>query len=236
MKTYDSSLDATNPAARVPVVVLLDTSSSMSGEPIAELNTGINRFFAEVRNDDAAAMSADIAIVTFNSTAHVAHGFAPVYDYPDVLDPIEAGGQTATGPALELAERLLAEREAEYAKVGLPHFKPWCICLTDGRPCPDRGWREPAKRFRERAERGDLTYLCVGVGEDINEETLAELSASEPGVIRLRDLRFSVFFQWLSASMHDVSVAGTANQDNIRLRGIAGWARFLNPNDMGGAR
>ena len=59
MKTYDdSSLDATNPAARVPVVVLLDTSSSRSGEPIAELNAGINRFFAEVCNDDAAAMSA----------------------------------------------------------------------------------------------------------------------------------------------------------------------------------
>ena len=236
MKTYDSSLDATNPAARVPVVVLLDTSSSMSGEPIAELNAGINRFFAEVRNDDAAAMSADIAIVTFNTTAQVAHGFAPAYDYPDVLDPFEAGGQTATGPALELAERLLGEREAEYAKGGLPHFKPWCICLTDGRPYPDRGWKEPAKRFRGKAERGGLTYLCVGVGDDISEETLEELSASEPGVVRLADLRFAAFFQWLSASMHDVSVAGTANQDNVRLRGIGGWARFLNPEERGGAR
>ena len=236
MKNYNSSLDATNPSARVPVVVMLDTSSSMSGVPIAELNAGINRFFEEVRNDDAAAMSADIAIVTFNSTAQVVHGFAPAYDYPDVLDPLEAGGQTATGPALELAERLLAEREAEYAKVGLPHFKPWCICLTDGGPYPDRGWREPAKRFRERAERGELTYLCVGVGDDINEEILKELSASEPGVIRLKDLRFSAFFQWLSASMHDVSVAGTANQDNVRLRGMGGWVRFLNPEERGGAR
>ena len=133
-------------------------------------------------------------------------------------------------------ERLLAEREEQYAKVGLPHFKPWCICLTDGRPYPDRGWKEPARRFREKAERGGLTYLCVGVGDDISEETLEELSASEPGVIRLRELRFSAFFQWLSASMHEVSVAGTANQDNVRLRGIGGWARFLNPEERGGAR
>ena len=236
MKTYNSSLDATNPAARVPVVVLLDTSYSMRGKSIAELNNGVNRFFAEVRDDDAAVMSADIALVTFNTTAQVVHGFASAFDYPDRLEPFVADGQTATGPALELAERLLAEREAEYARVGLPHFKPWCICLTDGRPYPDRGWKEPAKRFCEKAERGGLTYLCVGVGNDISEETLEELSASEPGVIRLKDLRFSAFFQWLSASMHDVSIAGTANQDNVRLRGIGGWARFLNPNDMGGAR
>ncbi len=236
MKKYDdSSLDATNPAARVPVVVMLDTSYSMHDVPIAELNRGINRFFAEVRADDAAAMSADIAIVTFNTAAKVAHGFASAFDYPDVLDPFEADGQTATGPALELAENLLAEREAGYCKVGIPHYKPWCICLTDGRPYPNRGWKEPAQRFREKAANGDMTYLMVGVGDDIDEDTLAKLSAEEPGVLRLQDLKFSEFFIWLSQSMHDISVAGTENQDDVRLRGMSGWARFAKPG-RGGAR
>ena len=77
-----------------------------------------------------------------------------------------------------------------------------------------------------RAARGGITYLCVGVGDNIDAATLAELSAEEPGVIRLQDLRFSAFFQWLSTSMHDVSVAGTENQDNIRLRGMGSWARW----------
>ena len=96
MKTYDQSLDVSNPSARVPCVVMLDTSYSMRGEPIAELNNGVNRFFAEVRNDDAAAMSADIALVTFNSTAQVVYGFASAFDYPDRLEPFVADGQTAT--------------------------------------------------------------------------------------------------------------------------------------------
>lgn len=227
MKEYDSNLDANNPAARIPVVVALDCSYSMSGQPMEELNKGINRFLAEVRADDAAAMAAEIAIVTFRTTAEVAHGFAPAYAYPEKLEPFKADGRTATGPALELAEKLLAEREDMYRKAGIPHYKPWCICLTDGRPYPDCGWREPARRFKERAATGGLTYLCVGVGDKIGEATLAELSAEEPGVVRLRDLRFSAFFQWLSASMHDVSVAGTAGEDNVRLRGMSGWARFL---------
>lgn len=225
MNEYDESLDAGNPAARLPVVVLLDCSSSMEGEPIDELNKGVNRFFAEVREDDAAAMSADIAVVAFNTTAQVAHGFAPAEAYPEPLEPLAADGLTATGEALELAERLLAEREALYRARGIPHFKPWTILLTDGMPCPDWGWRAPARRFKDRAARGDITYLCVGVGDGIDEETLAELSAAEPGVVRLRNLRFGAFFQWLSASMHDVSVAGTAGEDDVRLRGVAGWAQ-----------
>lgn len=226
MKNYDTSLDASNPAARVPVVLLLDNSSSMRGAPIAELNAGCNRFFREVRSDDAAALSTEVALVTFNTAAQVVHGFASAFDYPAEPGNFTAGGQTATGEALELAERLLAEREALYRKLGVPHFKGWVVCLTDGCPYPDRGWRAPAERFRTRAAKGDLTYLCVGVGDGINVQTLAELSADEPGVVRLQELKFGDFFKWLSDSVHDISVSGVGNQDDVRLRGMSGWARF----------
>lgn len=226
MKTYNTTLDATNPAARVPVVVMLDTSSSMQGAPIRELNAGLNRFFAEVRSDDAAAMSADIALVTFDTTARVAHHFGSAFDYPETQVPLVANGQTATGAALELAEQLLAERSALYPRLGIPSFKGWAILLTDGCPFPDYGWKDPANRFKARAASGDLTYLVVGVGDNINEKTLSELSAAEPGVIRLQELKFSAFFNWLSASMHDVSSAGVERQDDVRLRGINSWARF----------
>ena len=235
MKNYDSNLDASNPCARVPVVLVLDVSSSMEGDPIAELNEGCNRFFNEVRGDEAAAMSAEISIVTFDSNARVVHGFASAYDYPDVIKPFAADGCTATGPALELAEKLLAEREELYRENGIPSYKGWVIMLTDGKPYPDTGWRDVARRFRNRADRGELTYLCVGVGDDISEETLAELSPDEPGVIRLQDLKFSAFFRWLSQSIHTVSCAGVSKQDDVRLSGIGTWARFANPR-KGGVR
>jgi uncharacterized protein YegL len=227
MKDYDSDLDVRNPAARVPVVVLLDCSGSMEGEPIDELNRGLQRFFDEIRDDDAASVSAEIALATFASEARLEHGFASVFDYPDDLPPFKAEGLTATGAALELAEKLLAEREALYRAKGIPHYKPWVIVLTDGEPVPDKGWREPAERFKARAMAGELTYLCVGVGDSINKETLAELSAKEPGVVRLQGLKFSAFFCWLSASMHDVSVGSPGSGENVRLRGIGGWARYL---------
>lgn len=234
MKMYDSSLDASNPAARIPCVVALDCSWSMHGKPIAALNEGLNRFFAEVRADDAAAMSTETAIVRFDTTAKLVHGFASVFDYPETLEPFTAEGSTATGPALELSERLLNARLAQYRSANIPHYAPWLIVLTDGRPCPDKGWKEPVSRLKRQAAEGRLTYLCIGVGDNIDTKTLAELSADELGCVYLKDLRFSEFFSWLSSSMHDVSAAGLSGQDDVRLRGMNAWARMMNPKGKAG--
>ena len=39
--TFDAAEFAENPEPRVPCVLLLDTSGSMTGKPIAELNEGL---------------------------------------------------------------------------------------------------------------------------------------------------------------------------------------------------
>ena len=70
MKDYANSsfLDVSNPAPRCPVILLLDTSASMSGAPINELNKGVRQFLNETRNDEAASMSVELEIVTFDSS------------------------------------------------------------------------------------------------------------------------------------------------------------------------
>jgi len=50
---------------KVPVVLVLDTSSSMCGEPIKELNEAVNLFISELKSDEKARKSADVAVVTF---------------------------------------------------------------------------------------------------------------------------------------------------------------------------
>lgn len=228
MVEYDSTLDALsrNPAARVPCAVVCDCSHSMSGSPIGQLNCGLDRFLAAVRADDAAAMSAEIAVVAFASEARLEHGFAPIDDYPEKLPRLTASGCTATGPALKLAERLLDERLALYRRAGIPHYAPWLLLLTDGRPYPNTGWKEVAARLKQRAAIGKLNFLCVGVGDDIDEKTLAALSPAEPGVLRLEGFKFQELFVWLSTSLHAVSVAGVGNEGEVRLGGIESWARF----------
>jgi hypothetical protein len=56
---------AENPEPRCSCLLLLDTSGSMAGEPIAQLNQGIKVFNDEVRADRLASLRVEVAIVTF---------------------------------------------------------------------------------------------------------------------------------------------------------------------------
>src|SRR5687768_7192226 len=56
---------ATNPEPRCPVILLLDTSGSMQGDPIQELNQGLVTFKDELMADELAAKRVELAIVTF---------------------------------------------------------------------------------------------------------------------------------------------------------------------------
>ena len=46
-------------------MLLLDTSSSMSGEPIKQLNTGLKQLQQELASDPLAAKRVEVAIITF---------------------------------------------------------------------------------------------------------------------------------------------------------------------------
>jgi uncharacterized protein YegL len=46
-----------NPENRCPVLLLLDTSGSMAGEPIQELNRGIAAFKEDILKDTKASLS-----------------------------------------------------------------------------------------------------------------------------------------------------------------------------------
>ena len=62
---FEASEFAENPEPRVPCVLLLDVSGSMSGQPIAELNEGLITLKDTLAADSLASKRAEIAIVTF---------------------------------------------------------------------------------------------------------------------------------------------------------------------------
>src|SRR5688572_18551430 len=71
MSAYDDQLPfiwtefAENPEPRCPCLLLLDVSSSMRGEPIAELNRGLATFREELMLDPMAAKRVEVGVVTF---------------------------------------------------------------------------------------------------------------------------------------------------------------------------
>src|SRR3954470_5576686 len=62
---FDASEFVDNPEPRCPCMLLLDTSGSMTGRPISELNAGLQTFASQMMNDGLAAKRVEVAVMSF---------------------------------------------------------------------------------------------------------------------------------------------------------------------------
>ncbi|MDJ0515706.1 MAG: hypothetical protein QNJ74_05355 [Trichodesmium sp. MO_231.B1] len=83
-----------------PVVLLLDTSSSMSGEGIDRLNDGITAFGEEFVPNSNVSQSVELAIVTFNSNQITSQEFVNIDEFVPVT--LKAEGETTIGKGIDL--------------------------------------------------------------------------------------------------------------------------------------
>lgn len=208
-----------NPEPRCPVVLLLDTSRSMEGSPIAELNAGVRALIADLSNDPLAALRVDIAVVTFGGEPHVIQPFANVEDLaqPDLT----AGGQTAMGAAMGIAAEAVARRKALYRTYGIPYYQPWVVLISDGTPTDGILWRDSSARLRAEDANGKLSFFVIAV-EGADLPLLTRIAPPDRPPYRLNSLKFRELFQWLSASLRRVS-SGRPGSQTLSLPPTADW-------------
>ena len=186
-----------NPEPRCPCVLLLDTSSSMSGARINQLNAGLKQFQKELATDAMASKRVEIAIITFGPV-RVVQDFITA----DLFAPTElvAEGDTPMGAAIAEALELLRLRKQQYQANGVAYYRPWVFLITDGAPTDHCDAAASAIKDGERAK--SIAFFPVGVDE-ADFGTLQKLSVRAP--IKLRGLMFRELFQWLSNSLSGVS-------------------------------
>lgn len=211
-----------NPTPRVAIGLVLDTSGSMSGEPVAELNEGVKVFFDAIRGDETARYAAEICVVTFGGMAA-----SKLLDFASIerqnVPCFDASGNTPMGQGVNIALDLLDQRKKEYSQAGVDYYQPWLVLMTDGQPTDEI--EVAVKRTVELLEKKKLTIFPIGVGPSADMNTLARFSPKR-APIRLKGLNFAAFFEWLSKSVSRVSQSTPGEKVQLDIEGLKGWGEL----------
>lgn len=205
-----------NPSSRCACMLVLDTSGSMSGAPIHELNQGLQAFVEAVQEDEMSAYSVEVGVITAGGTVREELPFTTANAIREV-SPLVADGITPLGAAVELALRRLEERKATYKRAGVAYYQPWLVIISDGEPTDS--WQAVAQQTSALSQQRKLVVMPVGV-QQANMATLGQFS-SRPAK-HLAGLKFREFFEWLSASMSRVS-ASNSTSSAVALPATDSW-------------
>lgn len=233
MAGFSPRVNEDNPDPRIACALLLDTSSSMTGEPINELNRGFELFCDEIKKDELAQKRAEIAVITFGGVARLEIPFTEGRD----LRPrqLSASGATPMGAALNLAVDQLETQKQAYRQAGLEYYRPWLFVLTDGEPTDRSEFTTAVARVRQMEAAKGVSVFPIGIGPNANLGRLKDLSAKRTPVM-LNGLSFAEFFSWLSASLgaasqsqafasSDAGVAQVETTEQIALPALSSWAQ-----------
>lgn len=183
---------------RLPVYLLLDTSGSMTGEPIEAVKNGVQMMMHSLRQNPQAIETAFVSIITFDSNAKQ---IVPLTDLASFqMIDIKASGVTSMGAALAL---LADKLDTEITKTTLEQkgdWKPLIFIMTDG--VPTDNWQQGYNKLKS-VNKGLIVGCAAGQGAD--EAVLRQITNS---VVRLDSAdseSISKFFQWVTASIATTS-------------------------------
>ena len=199
---------------KCPVVLLLDTSGSMSEEnngvkAIDELNKAIQALKDEILQDPVLSQRLELGIVCFDDDARVEKTIDLVS--PESSFPVlQAGGRTNAVAGMEMAMKIIEERKAFYKSSNEQYYRPFIVLFTDGAPTNSQDEIEALdSQIQQMADAKKFIFLPFGVG-NANMELLAKLAAqsaderlkSKAVAYKMTDAtKFADVFAFVSASI-----------------------------------
>lgn len=206
---------ARNTQSRCPCVLLLDTSGSMEGERINELNRGIRTLREQLMTDRLARKMVEVGIITFGPVK-VESQFQTVESFtPPIL---EASGDTPIGAAIKKAIEMVEWRKEKYREGGVSYYRPWIFMITDGDPTDE--WKLAAAEIRKGEKEARFLFFAVGV-EGADMDILNQIASPDRPALKLKGMRFNELFDWLANSM--TAISHSQRGDSVPLPSTNNW-------------
>ena len=228
--SLEDQIEIANPQhPHCATVLALDTSGSMHGDKIRQLNDGIAVFRDDVLSDDLARKRVEAAVVTFGSRVMLSQGFSSMEQFSPPT--FKADGSTPMGEAILRSIELIRDRKAAYRRMGTDYYRPWIFLVTDGEPTDMKPGDElvaPRRSTRCTAARQHASS-CSSASVSSPRTWRHCARSVRPNVRRCSCAsgRFRDMFEWLSRSQRHISASRVGEQLALPpATGPDGWGEI----------
>lgn len=167
---FDPSKFTVDEPKSIPVLLLLDTSYSMSGEPIDMLNKSVEAMIAEFKKAETMETFIKLSIITFGNNGVELH--TPLEEVSKIeFTPLEVGGSTPMGTALKMAKSMIEDKSIFKGR----DYRPAVVLLSDG--APNDEWKQPLDDFINSGRSSKCDRMAVAIGSDADESVLKRFLA-----------------------------------------------------------
>ena len=197
---FDPSKYTVAKAKPLPVVLLLDTSSSMNagGEQskIVELDSAVRDMIKDFAHEEQLETEIHVSVITFGY-----NGVQLALPYTNAskveMKKLEAQGNTPMGMALRMAKDMIEDKETTPSRA----YRPLVILCSDGAPNDD--WEGPMDKFIKDGRSSKCDRMAMAIGSDANEAVLKRfIEGTENPLFYAKDVSsMHKFFKFVTMSV-----------------------------------
>lgn len=226
LKDKYSKEEPENYEAKCLWTLLIDTSGSMSGSPIDQVNNELQRLKTTIEADEEASQKVELSIIEFNSSPKVLN--APQLVENMTMPTLKAQGTTAMAKGLERAMQVSETRKQWYKDTEQPYYRPFIILITDGAPNSKEATKKVGKELIQGVDDNKHVFIAFGV-EGADMQLLNEISHSEWPALKIDGYNFNAIFDWLSNSMSMTADTGDDGLGALKkdIQQIAGGQKTI---------
>jgi uncharacterized protein YegL len=169
---FDPKKFTTPTAKPLPVVMLLDVSSSMSGDKIENLNKAVEDMLDTFAQEEKMETEILVSVITFGNQVELQVPYSKASQVQ--WQGLQANGMTPMGTALKMAKAMIEDKETTPSRA----YRPTVVLVSDGQP--NDSWERPLEDFISEGRSSKCDRMAMAIGSDADEEVLKRFIKGTP--------------------------------------------------------
>ena len=162
---------------KLPVILLLDVSGSMSGEKIDELYDSVTTMVDTFVDEQVKETIIDVSIITFGNEVKLHTPYTSVVDLQKKgINKFNASGQTPLGVALTMAKDMIDDKSTTASNI----YRPAVVLVSDG--MPNDSWKGPLDSFINDGRSAKCQRFAIAIGNDVDRKMLEQFTG-DPSLV-----------------------------------------------------